>query len=272
MVTNIMKVFNKYKKYWIKYSMITKLSHHNMSTFFSGTDSSELKENSKHYNYYISLIVNFSHNYCAKIAIPTKTKVTYESWFKNTLGKLVPIKSKKEEDLLLIGDLNVVIEGENTIEWLQNRISVLEEKKKQVTVTEDKFKYIPGNTYSKYNQADLFNNSWRNNEDITPKVFKQVGINEEFLIALLSLDSTTNGKSLEECISKTCELKGEDIDLYDTTLEQNLETLHYSVYGSDDNIRKHCLNILLLLDMYKDSFDNKEILEILETNISVYAV
>lgn len=43
-------------------------THHNMSAFFSGVDMSELHDNAPLHNYYLSLIVNFSGNYVAKIA------------------------------------------------------------------------------------------------------------------------------------------------------------------------------------------------------------
>jgi proteasome lid subunit RPN8/RPN11 len=46
-------------------------SHHSMSCFFSGTDMSELHDNSEKHNYYLSLIVNYKNytNWCAKVAI-----------------------------------------------------------------------------------------------------------------------------------------------------------------------------------------------------------
>jgi hypothetical protein len=45
-------------------------THHSMSCFFSGTDMAELHSNAPNYadSYYLSLIVNKSNSYCAKIA------------------------------------------------------------------------------------------------------------------------------------------------------------------------------------------------------------
>lgn len=43
-------------------------THHGMSTFFSGTDMQELHDNTDKYNFYLSLIVNHTSVYCAKIA------------------------------------------------------------------------------------------------------------------------------------------------------------------------------------------------------------
>ncbi len=48
-------------------------THHSMSTSPSNTDTDELKENVKHHNYYLSLIVNFSGEYTAMIALEIET-------------------------------------------------------------------------------------------------------------------------------------------------------------------------------------------------------
>ena len=42
-------------------------SHNTMSVFFSGTDMSELEDNSPNHNYYLSLIVNNFMDFCAKV-------------------------------------------------------------------------------------------------------------------------------------------------------------------------------------------------------------
>ena len=43
-------------------------SHNTMGTFFSGTDTSELNDNSEFHNYYLSVIVNNYFDVCARIA------------------------------------------------------------------------------------------------------------------------------------------------------------------------------------------------------------
>lgn len=49
-------------------------SHHNMSTFFSGTDTKELEDNYKNYPnmYYVSLIVDYDMKYSARAVFGTK--------------------------------------------------------------------------------------------------------------------------------------------------------------------------------------------------------
>ncbi len=46
-------------------------THHNMGTFFSGTDMSELHDNAPNHNFYLSLIVDYKNHgdWCAKVAV-----------------------------------------------------------------------------------------------------------------------------------------------------------------------------------------------------------
>jgi len=48
-------------------------THHDMGTFFSGTDMSELNDNVDKHNYYLSLIVNFAGTFSAKVAFLSDT-------------------------------------------------------------------------------------------------------------------------------------------------------------------------------------------------------
>ena len=49
-------------------------THHTMSTGPSGTDISEIQDNLKHHNYYLSLIVNFKGDYTAVIGIEVESE------------------------------------------------------------------------------------------------------------------------------------------------------------------------------------------------------
>lgn len=55
-------------------------THHDMDTFFSGTDTDELHENAPNHNYYLSLIVNFEdiEDWKCKVCYITKVKTSYE--------------------------------------------------------------------------------------------------------------------------------------------------------------------------------------------------
>lgn len=64
-------------------------THHNMNCFFSGTDSDELQENADKHVYYLSLIVNNTGPWCARIAIVAKLKNS---------GTIIESSSTREEE------------------------------------------------------------------------------------------------------------------------------------------------------------------------------
>lgn len=51
-------------------------THHKMGAYFSGTDNDELSENAEHFNYYLSVVVDFKCQPVAKIAIQAESKNT----------------------------------------------------------------------------------------------------------------------------------------------------------------------------------------------------
>jgi hypothetical protein len=51
-------------------------THHNMRAYFSSTDMSELYDNTKHYDYYLSLIVNHATLFVTKIGMEAEIGVT----------------------------------------------------------------------------------------------------------------------------------------------------------------------------------------------------
>lgn len=72
-------------------------SHNTMGVFFSGEDNSELEDNSKHYDYYFSVIVNNKGDILARIA--QEVDVNYEMQFNTASKKRMSMKvpaTKKE--------------------------------------------------------------------------------------------------------------------------------------------------------------------------------
>ena len=106
-------------------------SHHSMGSFFSGTDTSELKDNAKNFNFYLSLIVNFDGKYCCKVAFPSKTTTTEIHTIKNEEGKDILLKTEKDDVSIIIGDIDVetnIIEIEEE-KWISDRIKELSKPK-----------------------------------------------------------------------------------------------------------------------------------------------
>ena len=87
-------------------------SHHNMSVFFSGTDTQEIIDNSEFHNYYLSLIVNNRNQMLAQVAyrVTTETETKKSTWFKDLLGSII---SKKD----------VMAEKQTTVCVYETRIS-----------------------------------------------------------------------------------------------------------------------------------------------------
>jgi len=92
-------------------------SHNTMAVFFSGTDTTEIKDNSQNHFYYLSLIVNNFMDFKAKIA----TRGTYEYAFekeidvisKDELGNAYVIDKKtirvnSKEDIVYIYDCEII--------------------------------------------------------------------------------------------------------------------------------------------------------------------
>ena len=87
-------------------------SHHNMATFFSGTDLSELDDNAHNHVVYLSLIVNFAKIYSAKAAIYAKRAKasTVQTAFKDVDDTPLVINSSLTENdvVMCIIELDIV--------------------------------------------------------------------------------------------------------------------------------------------------------------------
>lgn len=105
-------------------------THHTMNTFFSGTDTQELQDNAPNHNYYLSLIVNFDCDWCAKIAfIGEKTGTNLV--FKGSKGNKETLTLKNEQVLIT---LNCTIELEADDNFIKRYEKIKKEKESKVVV------------------------------------------------------------------------------------------------------------------------------------------
>jgi hypothetical protein len=251
-------------------------SHHSMQAFHSGTDLKELSDNADKYNYYISLVVNFSHTYCAKIAIPASTVITYTSWIKNTIGKLVSFIGERKEKELLLGDLTIVYEEECTNEsWLDTRIKDLEEAKKKITISPFQqgrfgtdYDEYPVNFHKWLEKSNKVGVNFKENTVKPTTVKKDVTANQ-FLSALLQLDDTklTN---FETVLKDNLFLTSEDLDQLEEALSENLEIIHENVYGKDKDIRNTCIEALCELHTYSEKYSKYQVFDVLDLILCEY--
>ena len=98
-------------------------THHNMTTFFSGTDMSELHDNVGTHNYYLSLIVNFSGVWTAKVAFVAKRKIQMNYTSVEDEAK----EFVTEKELLMMIDMDIVKEREEVAvpEFFRTRYEAL---------------------------------------------------------------------------------------------------------------------------------------------------
>jgi hypothetical protein len=269
------EVLNAYdiKEDLINYDTGLSHSHHSMPCFFSGEDTKELLGNCKHYNYYISLIVNFSKDYKCKIAIPSETKVVYKYSFKGTDGKSVNVSRSVEEKTIIVGDLSIEFENKlNIPEWLDTRIINLEEKKK----AEKEAKKLPNiKTFSSYPTLNHFKNKYIDNDEWLYGTTTNIPLkvtSKQFLTALILLDDTADiSIGLESAILQLLMMEEQDKEEYYLALDNNIEIVHDNLYGNSNKFLEHCKGALLELDMHKQLFAESDYYEIIKENLEIYA-
>lgn len=88
-------------------------SHHSMGTFFSGTDTQTLREQAHNFNVFLSLIVNNSGEYSAKLATKKTTSGTivqasYPNFNGETVKLAIEPSTKYEEVSILEFDLDII--------------------------------------------------------------------------------------------------------------------------------------------------------------------
>lgn len=138
------EIITKNKNLGIKSLRDNILSHHSMSTFFSGTDINTLREEGDERNCFVSLIVNNAGTYSAAITrkIQAKHEVTvrnqgtsYEFFGEGTIQVIDPngeeVKQVVEKETIQYFMLDVEREEvANPLSWLDMRFKEIEERKK----------------------------------------------------------------------------------------------------------------------------------------------
>jgi hypothetical protein len=229
-------------------------THHNMGAFFSGTDISELSENCKHFNYYISLVVDFKRTYKCKVFFPSITITTQKSTFKGKSREPLTVNLRREEEIILVGDLDISFEEEVIPEnWLVERVITLQKPK---PVAKD-FNYIPTKGLFNYSNKGIYDDcgDYDTYYDNLNKSSNITG--SEFLSALILLDEDANQYTAEQAMIAVETDKDFDLNLYLNAFDLNIESIHKSLYKESDNITKHCIEALDTLV----SIDDKEILK-----------
>lgn len=143
-------------------------SHNTMSVFFSGTDTSEIRDNSAFHNFYLSLIVNNKNEMCAKIAFraeSTLKKIT-TIVFKGTEGSEVTkqFEAEEKEQIIYVYECLIlkpeVVEGPFSDRFREiETIKAEQERKKKEAFNASNTKtgaYGGFNVNERYRQAGLY--------------------------------------------------------------------------------------------------------------------
>jgi proteasome lid subunit RPN8/RPN11 len=238
-------------------------THHSMGAFFSGTDIKELEDNSKLYNYYISLIVDFKEEYQCKIVFPSKSKSTTTSKIKDQNGNNIEVITEKEEISLLSGDLIVKLENDVNIDkWIVDRYNKVKEEKAKVLAKT----YTP-NGYNSFNNKRPVGFNPLSQE--YPSLFKNDHLRikeedkveddliEKFLIELLTLGVQDGDEDVVDVIKDFDE--EELIESYIEAISMNVEIFHFNIFGTEEGLDSNLKDALEYLELFNTS-DNCKLL------------
>lgn len=121
-------------------------SHHNMKTFFSGTDNSEMEENARHHNYYLSVIVNNAGDITAKIAVHSIEEQVINGvrkWMDSSGNRQQPYTYTQSREVVDMYECNIVqpevqIDDEVFSNRVNHIIAVADEQAKQAAIAKAK--------------------------------------------------------------------------------------------------------------------------------------
>lgn len=142
-------------------------SHNTMNTFFSGTDVSELEDNSPNHLLYLSVIVNNYNSIVGKIAIFSQAKPVTSFQIRDENGKPFTMYLKgleTQENIMLTYDCEFPVENTEIDAVFEARLSVIEKK-----VTKYPTNYNAGySNYGKYldDKTNSVNSNSHVNRDI----------------------------------------------------------------------------------------------------------
>lgn len=241
--------------------------------FFSGTDTDELLTNCKNFNYYISLIVNFSKDYKCKIAFPSKTVTKKTFTFKNGKGELVKANSSVEEDNVIVGELSIEFEDSvPTEQWLIERTSVLKKKKEEASKPKPVVynTTIPSTKYGGWNNPNYVRYGEDDWNDFPQPASKFVTI-KQFLQALIALNVEDKNTSIQQTLNQLAE-EGIDIVTYENVLGEAIDVIHDDLYGDHLLFKYHCKSAIEELEKNQHLFvENEDVYVTIQNTLSLYA-
>lgn len=158
-------------------------SHNNMATFFSGTDTSTLREEGNDRNHFVSLIVNNAGTYTAAITRKlTEKRVINTTFTYRTFDDVEKTGTKSvevEEEVIAYNMLNIIKEGEVTEPFLEidERLEAIKKNKAKVVATK-----APLSTTSYHGGLSFTPPIYQGNSKEVSKIARQGSLfDEEFM-------------------------------------------------------------------------------------------
>lgn len=213
-------------------------SHHNMKTFFSGTDTDEVVENSEHIKPYLSIIVNNRHEFSAKIAFRIKTVTPTTFQFQNIDNSITTLSSVEEDEY--VGNYNCKIVLPEIIwnvdETFLNQFTAINKPKPAPKIDFHKPKVGNVKPNSKYTQTELFDEAswWQENNSIQPEIVTFWNASEPLFCKILRLGMDVPNDNLEQALedleNSATQAKDFNLSNYAASIKSNFKKWVYEFY------------------------------------------
>lgn len=260
-------------------------SHHDMSAYFSGTDTQELMDNSDKHNYYLSLIVNFSGNYVAKVAFISERKTTSYLQYNDDTGTVKKFQEVKTEKTLVTIDMQIVLEYNNS--FFYDRIKQIYKKKedeKKMKAQADKmksfnktsYKQLKSPNYGQHNIFDTETDDWRRYEredkeeekTTPPDPEKLTDLELEILTRnlLAANPELSEGRSVYQVLYAIANSQASDLEFYYEYFDDNLESVLDEFFNVDigefTNAQMSCVikEVIMSIRRFEGHFPIKNII------------
>lgn len=220
-------------------------SHHNMKTFFSGTDLEEVNENSEHIKPYLSIIVNNAHEFSAKLAFRIKKLSSTAYQYQDIDNRIMTLELPQEDEYVANYNCKVLIPDpfyNVDINFLDQFNAINKPKQIPKTLQKEKFKEIPFFGQESWKATEKLDKQLEflfDDESMFSEDLKQ---QERFFTTLLRLGVEIEDDSFEQAL--------EDVE---SCLKNDQEfSLEQYAYSLNKNFNKIANEVLKLNSKAKD--------------------
>lgn len=237
-------------------------SHVDMGVYFSGEDMSELHDNAKFYDFYLSLIVNNRSELTAKIcfegSVEKKTETVHKYKNSNNVNMKFTSSENINEDILFIADCDIVREEVEEINTdFDKRIKEIKESKAKIP-TKGVFTRYYENEYYDFPSSFSNNNKVSKNYDMVNSLKVREPFEVDFRIFIAScINNTYNtkdkNKTFYDSLSLLNDIVGEELknnidsESYDSIIESVLDNIFI-----ENDMDSYDINIF---NVYKEKID-----------------